>query len=147
MEVRTKKLRDVKLPTRQHASDAGFDLYASESVTLRPGEYHNMPSGIACAIPLGYAGIMTPRSGFGCKGLVLKNVVGVIDSNYRGEIGLPLFNNNIPTNKTEARTIEVHEGERVAQMLIVKVEDAKFVEVEELDETDRGDCGFGSTGK
>lgn len=154
---------DATMPTKAHPSDAAYDLCAMEDVTLRPGEWKMVGSGIACAIPEGYCGVVYPRSGTGCKGLALKNSLGLIDSHYRGEIKLPLFDSN-PTHvwKTsvgpvygteivelvpnEEGTIRVHKGDRVAQMRIELVPDTELVEVDELDETDRGVGGFGSTG-
>ena len=115
-------------------------------------------SGIACAIPEGWCGAIYPRSGMGCKGLVLKNTVGTIDSHYRGEIKLPLFNNNQLIDGIEwdpfspylawssGETIHVHKGDRVAQMRIELVPDTTLVEVDELDSTDRGEGSFGSSG-
>ena len=88
---------DAPIPTKAHQTDAAYDLCAMEDVTLMPGEWKMIGSGIATAIPAGYCGKVYPRSGLGCKGLVFKNTVGVIDSAYRGEIMLTLFNNN-PTH-------------------------------------------------
>lgn len=154
---------DAQIPTKAHPSDAAYDLCSMEDVTLSPGEWKMVGSGIACAIPEGYCGMVYPRSGMGCKGLVLKNTVGVIDSHYRGEIRLTLFNNN-PTHVwrdsggpasnmtiTELApnfdgTIRVRKGDRVAQMRIELVPDTTLVEVDELDVTDRNEGGFGSSG-
>ena len=161
--IRCKRLSpDVELPSYAHDGDAGMDLCATEDVTLLPGEWEMVGSGVACAIPKGFAGLVLPRSGMGCKGLVLKHVVGVIDSPYRGEIKLPLFNNN-PTHlwerirnlfllhKLEGQaepkgTIHVHKGDRVAQLVIVPVAIAEMLEADTLDETSRNAGGFGSTG-
>lgn len=152
--------QDAPIPTKAHKSDAAYDLCAMEDVTLMPGEWKMVGSGIATAIPAGFCGKVYPRSGLGCKGLVLKNTVGVIDSAYRGEIMLPLMNNN-PTlvwadfggpTKDEGwmpnvgDIIHVHKGDRVAQLCIELVPDTTLVEVEELDSTDRGEGGFGSSG-
>lgn len=94
-EIPVKRVNpDAPMPVYAHEGDAGLDLCAMEDVTLRPGEWAKIGSGIAMAIPNGYVGYVYPRSGLGCKGLVLKNGTGVIDSTYRGEIGLTLFNNN-----------------------------------------------------
>lgn len=151
---------DAPIPTKAHPSDAAYDLCSMEDVTLMPGEWRMVGSGIATAIPVGYCGKVYPRSGLGCKGLVLKNQTGVIDSNYRGEIMLPLMNNN-PTlvwadfggpAKNEgwmpntSDIIHVRKGDRVAQLCIELVPDTELVEVDELDETDRGQGGFGSSG-
>lgn len=145
---------DAPIPTKAHPSDAAYDLCAMEDVTLRPGEWKMVGSGIACAIPEGFCGMVYPRSGMGCKGLVLKNTVGIIDSHYRGEIKLTLFNNNPKAwgggygtyKANEENTIHVHKGDRVAQMRIEMVPDTTLVEVDELDFTDRGEGGFGSSG-
>ena len=154
---------DAPIPTKAHTSDAAYDLCAMEDVTLAPGEWKMVGSGIACAIPEGWCGMVYPRSGLGCKGLVLKNTVGVIDSAYRGEIKIPLFNNN-PTHTwihrkgpvfgTEVTelianddgVIHVRKGDRVAQMRIEMVPDTTLVEVDELDTTERNKGGFGSSG-
>lgn len=153
---------DAQIPTKAHPSDAAYDLCAMEDATLRPGEWKMVGSGIACAIPEGFCGMVYPRSGMGCKGLVLKNTVGIIDSHYRGEIKLTLHNNN-PTHlwckghtehgatitwleENEDAIIHVHKGDRVAQMRIEIVPDTTIVEVDELDSTDRGEGGFGSSG-
>ena len=154
----TKTSEDVPTPRYAHEGDAGMDLCATEDVTLLPGESCKMGSGISVAIPEGFAGFVLPRSGLGCKGLVVKNNVGLIDSTYRGEIGLTLFNNN-PLIKgiewdpftpnlrwAESETIYVHKGDRVAQLVILPVASATMVEVEELDSTSRGAGGFGSSG-
>lgn len=157
--IRFKRVNpDATIPTKAHHSDAAYDLCAMEDVTLRPGEWKMVGSGIACAIPEGWCGMVYPRSGLGCRGLVLKNSVGLIDSEYRGEIKLPLFNNN-PTHvwvKTWQGVdvpkpaidgiIHVHKGDRVAQMRIELVPDTTLVEVDELDATERGTGSFGSSG-
>jgi len=161
--VRVKLLDpDTPIPEYAHDGDAGMDLYATEDVTLRPGEWQMVGSGVSCAIPAGFVGLVVPRSGLGCKGLVLKNTIGVIDSGYRGEIGLTLFNNNplgiwkrikrfmcyrlFDMEDEPEGTIHVYAGERVAQMLIVPAAIATFLQVESLDETERGTGGFGSSG-
>ena len=146
-----------------HEGDAGLDLCATEDVTLYPGQWKMVGSGVSMAIPKGFVGIVTPRSGLGCKGLVLKNTIGVIDAGYRGEIKMPLFNNNpthvwmVASENGKAKTIidaipnfdgtiHVHKGDRVAQLLIIPVAQASLVQVDTLDETERGQDGFGSTG-
>ena len=164
--IRVKRVNpDAPLPTKAHPSDAAYDLCAMEDVTLRPGEYKMVGSGLAFAIPQGWCGAVYPRSGLGCKGLVLKNTVGIIDSHYRGEVMLPLFNNNKKTGRLFVRvtrtaigkivcdrriepegTIHVRKGDRVAQMRIELVPESTMLEVDELDETDRNQGGFGSSG-
>lgn len=155
------KLKDGSaMPEYAHEWDAGLDLRATEDAELRPGEWKMVGSGVSVAIPKGFVGIVVPRSGLGCKGLVLKNTVGVIDANYRGEMKLTLFNNN-PTHvwadfggpaKDEGwmpnagDIIHVHKGDRVAQLLIMPVTKTELVQVESLGMTERQDGGFGSSG-
>lgn len=144
------------LPKYAHDGDAGMDLCAAEDVTLMPQEWKMVGSGVSMAIPKGFAGLVVPRSGMGCKGIVLKNTLGIIDAGYRGEIKLTLFNNN-PTHvwqehmcrcrQNDEGTIHVHKGDRVAQLLIVPVAQANPVKVDTLEESERQDGGFGSTGQ
>lgn len=137
--LRVHTLGDNPVPQYAHEGDAGLDLCAAEDVTLGPGEWRKVGSGIQCAIPRGYVGLVLPRSGLGCGGLVLRNTVGVIDSGYRGEVGIPLM--NIADHEACVKA-----GDRVAQMLLVPVAQATVVGVEDLDETERGEGGFGSSG-
>ena len=156
--IRVKRVNpDALIPTKAHPTDAAYDLCAMEDVTLRPQEFKMVGCGLAFAIPQGWCGVVYPRSGLGCKGLVLKNTVGIIDSHYRGEVMLPLMNNK-PThlyreivgeyrnNDGRDSIIHVHKGDRVAQMRIELVPESTMLEVEELDETDRNQGGFGSSG-
>lgn len=132
---------DLPLPRYAHAGDAGMDLYAAESITLQPFERALIATGIAVAIPEGYAGFVQPRSGLAIKqGLSLVNTPGLIDSHYRGEIKV------IAINLDATTPIEVQRGDRIAQFVIQKVEQADVIAVDELDETMRGEGGFGSTG-
>ena len=129
------------MPRRAHRGDAGADLYAAEDVTLAPGERALVGTGIALALPVGTVGLVHPRSGLAAKqGLSIVNTPGTIDADYRGEIKVCLINID------PATPIEVTRGMRIAQLVIQKVELAEFVEVTELDETVRGDGGYGSTG-
>lgn len=129
------------MPRRAHRGDAGADLYAAEDVTLAPGERALVGTGIALALPVGTVGLVHPRSGLAAKqGLSIVNTPGTIDADYRGEIKVCLI------NLDPATPIEVTRGMRIAQLVIQKVELAEFVEVTELDETVRGDGGYGSTG-
>ena len=138
---------DAQIPTKAHPSDAAYDLCAMEDVTLRPGEWKMVGSGIACAIPEGFCGMVYPRSGMGCKGLVFKNTVGVIDSHVWKDRPSPDSNTTITELVPNTKgTIRVRKGDRVAQMRIELVPDTTLVEVEELDATDRGEGGFGSSG-
>ena len=142
--VRVKLLRaGAKLPTYGSAEAAGADLYAclEEAVTIAPGETVFIPTGIALEVPKGCAGLIYARSSMGAKrGLAPANKVGVIDSDYRGEVRVVLLNHS-PSVQT------VEPGERIAQLLITPVFTPGFVQAEALDDTSRGTGGFGSTGK
>ena len=142
--VRVKKLHpNAQLPTFGSAYAAGADLYAclEAAVTIQPGDTFWVPTGIALEVPSGCAGLVYARSSLGAKrGLAPANKVGVIDSDYRGEIRVVLLNHS-----KEAQTIQP--GERVAQFVITPVIIPTYVETDVLDETDRGAGGFGSTGK
>jgi dUTP pyrophosphatase len=142
--VRVKKLHpNAKLPTYGSAFAAGADLYAclEEPVTIGPGETYWVSTGIALEVPVGCAGLVYARSSLGAKrGLAPANKVGVVDSDYRGEVRVVLFNHS-----PEPQTI--NPGERVAQFVITPVVTPQYVEAEELLDTDRGTGGFGSTGK
>lgn len=142
--IRVKKLHPMaKLPTYGSAEAAGADLYAclEEEVTIAPGETAWIPTGIALEVPKGCAGLVYARSSLGAKrGLAPANKVGVIDSDYRGEIRVVLLNHGkVPQT--------VVSGERVAQFLITPVLTPPYVEAEELSQSDRGAGGFGSTGR
>ena len=134
---------DAIVPSYAHEGDAGMDLCATRDVTLRPGESAMVGSGIAIQLPRGFAGFVYARSGLGSKGLVIKHSTGVIDSGYRDEIKLVLFNNNPITSD---RVFHVKKGDRVAQLVIQHVACATMVEVDSLEETERGTGGFGSSG-
>lgn len=142
--IAVKKLNPgAKLPTYGSAEAAGADLYAclEESLTIQPGQTAWIPTGLAMEIPKGYAGLVYARSGLACKlGLAPANKVGVIDSDYRGPVTVVLFNHG-----AQAQTIE--NGQRIAQLVITPVAQARFEAVEELDDTVRGQGGFGSTGR
>lgn len=145
MELKIKKLHPKAiLPTYGSAGAAGADLYAlpeGDPITINPGETVFIHTGLSMAIPEGYVGLNFARSGLASKqGLAPANKVGVIDSDYRGELMVALHNHgDIP------RTVEP--GDRIAQFLIMPVITARFVEVDALDETQRGEGGFGSTGR
>lgn len=134
---------DVKLPTRHHPGDAGFDLYARSEARLTAGGGRALvPTGIAIAIPPGCAGFVQPRSGLALRhGVTCLNSPGLIDSGFRDEIGVLLVN-------LDPRTaFDVHKGDRIAQLVIQRVQDIEWDEVELLDETSRGLGGWGSTGR
>ena len=134
---------DVAPPTYATAGDAGADLVAAESATLAPGGGRALiATGSAIAIPLGYAGFIQPRSGLAYKhGVTVLNTPGLIDSGYRGELKVLLVN----TDPTEP--FDVVQGERIAQIVIQRVEHVQFVETSELPPSQRGEGGFGSTGR
>lgn len=143
--VRVKKLNErAILPKYGSLCAAGADLYAcleSDSLTIQPGETAFVKTGLCLEVPTGYAGLIYARSSVACKrGLAPANKVGVIDSDYRGEIMVALHN-----HATTAQQIE--NGERVAQLVITPYLTVDFIEAEELDDTERGAGGFGSTGK
>ena len=134
---------DLPLPAYAKPGDAGVDLRATESVTLLPGGGRALvPTGIAVAIPRGYAGFVQPRSGLALKhGVTCLNTPGLIDADYRGELKVLLINTD------PAESFEIERGERIAQLVIQAVEHVQFVEVDALDDTERGDGGFGHTGR
>lgn len=142
--IRVKKLSPKAiLPTYGSAEAAGADLYAclDEALVIEAGETVFIPTGIALEVPKGCAGLVYARSGLACKrGLAPANKVGVIDSDYRGEIKVALHNHG-------RQDQTVNPGERVAQLLITPVLTPAYEEAEELTDTERGVCGFGSTGK
>ena len=131
----------VELPGYAYEGDAGLDLRSAEDVSLAPFERRLISTGLAIAIPEGYAGFVQPRSGLALKqGLSMANTPGLIDAHYRGELKICAI------NLDPSHTIEVKRGDRIAQLVIQQVPVVKLVEVEELDETDRGAGGFGSSG-
>lgn len=142
-EVKIKKLKEAaKVPTYGTTEAAGADLYAciDEDVVIKPSETKLVPTGLSFEIPVGYAGLIYARSGLATKkGLAPANKVGVVDSDYRGEVMVALHNHGNVEQKIEA-------GERIAQFIITPYLKAIFNEVEELDDTERGSNGFGSTG-
>lgn len=140
--VQVKKLvKDAVIPQRAHADDAGVDLSSVEDVILAPGQRALVGTGIAIALPAGTVGLVHPRSGLAFKkGLSIVNAPGTIDAGYRGELKVCLINLD-PTN-----AVEIAKGDRIAQLVVQKVELSPMVEVDELDETERGAGGHGSTG-
>jgi dUTP pyrophosphatase len=143
MELRVQRLDpELPLPRQQHTDDAGYDLHARERVELAPGGGRALvPTGLAIAIPSGYAGFVLPRSGLAFRhGITCLNAPGLIDTLYRGELKVLLVNTD-PTDK-----FVVERGDRIAQLVIQRVEQVDWVEVEELDRTERDTFGFGSTG-
>ncbi len=132
---------DLPLPTYARPGDAGMDLYARENLVLGPGERALMPTGIAIALPPGYVAFVHPRSGLAARhGLTIVNAPGTIDAAYRGEIVICLLNTDVST------AVEIHRGDRVAQLIIQAVCVAVCHEVDVLPGTHRGADGYGSTG-
>jgi dUTP pyrophosphatase len=129
-------------PARAHDGDAGYDLHAVEAASLRPGERASVGTGIAVAIPAGHAGLVVPRSGIAARhGISVVNGPGLIDSGYRGEVRVLLLNTDAE------RSFDVAPGDRIAQLVLVRVETPRLEEAELLDETLRGTGGFGSSGR
>ncbi|TLW95168.1 dUTP diphosphatase [Saccharomonospora piscinae] len=132
---------DVTVPSYAHPGDAGADLVTTSDVRLEPGERAVVGTGVAVALPDGYAGFVHPRSGLAARtGLSIVNAPGTVDSGYRGEIRVCLV------NLDPREPIALRRGDRIAQLVVQRVERAEFVEVEQLDETVRGAGGYGSTG-
>ena len=143
MEVRFRRLDPgIALPQRAHPGDAGLDLRSSIDVEVAPGARAMVPTGLAVAIPDGFAGLVLPRSGLASKeGLTLANAPGLIDAGYRGEIVCAVV------NLDRARTVTITRGDRIAQLVVVEIPTAEPVEVEDLPASDRGSGGFGSSGR
>ncbi len=141
IELPIRRLRDdATLPTQAYAGDAGLDLAACDRVELAPGERAMVGTGLAVAIPDGYAGYVQPRSGLAARhGITIVNTPGLIDSGYRGELRIVLLN-------TDAReSFVVEPGMRIAQLVVLPVPGVEPVEVDELPESERGVRGFGSS--
>ena len=145
MKIRLRRLphgRDLPLPSAASAGSAGLDLVAAvdETQVLRPGERMLIPTGLVLEIPSGFEGQVRPRSGLAWKhGVTLANPPGTIDSDYRGEVKVLLIHlGDAP--------LTISRGDRVAQLVVARVESVEWEEAEELEETGRGDGGFGSTG-
>ncbi|HIU24200.1 MAG TPA: dUTP diphosphatase [Candidatus Coprovicinus avistercoris] len=131
----------VELPTYAYTGDAGLDLRSNEDLVLAPHERRLIATGLAVAIPEGYAGFVQPRSGLALReGLSMANTPGLIDSHYRGELKV------CAVNLDNEKPIHIERGERIAQLVIQRVPIVNLIEVDELDETDRGSGGFGSSG-
>lgn len=139
--LRIRRLRpDAELPSYAHPGDAGLDIRSAEEVILQPGERRLIGTGLAMALPEGYAAFLQPRSGLAARhGISIVNTPGLIDCHYRGEVKVVLVN-------LGQEPFQVKKGDRIAQMVIQRVERAEVLEVEELEDTARGEGGFGSTG-
>jgi dUTP pyrophosphatase len=142
MEVAVKLLRpDARLPERAHPGDAGADLFSVEEITIPAGERRTVGTGLALAIPGGWAGFVQPRSGLAFKhGIMVVNSPGLIDAGYRGEVRVALYNSG-----SESFSVKV--GERIAQLVLQRVEEPTFSAATELPATVRGEGGFGSSGR
>jgi dUTP pyrophosphatase len=138
--------QELPLPSRAHEGDAGVDLFSAQDVELAPGERALVPTGIAVAIPVGMVGLVHPRSGLAARvGLSIVNSPGTIDAGYRGEVKISLI------NLDPAASITIRRGDRIAQLLVQRVELPELVEVSSFDEaglgdTTRGEGGHGSSG-
>jgi dUTP pyrophosphatase len=143
IQLPIRRLRpEAALPARAYTGDAGFDLAACERVELGPGERAMVPTGLAVAIPEGYAGFVQPRSGLAARnGLTIVNTPGLVDSGYRGELQVILLNTD------RERSFVVEPGMRIAQLLVVPVAELELAEVEELPASERGVRGFGSSAR
>jgi dUTP pyrophosphatase len=131
----------LPLPAYAHPGDAGADLVTTVDVTLAPGERAMVPTGVALALPEGYVALVHPRSGLAARhGLSIVNTPGTIDAGYRGEIKVMLINHD------PAEAIDLRRGDRIAQLVVQRFERARFVEVDVLPDSARGDGGYGSTG-
>lgn len=133
--------KDLPIPANAYAGDGAVDLRSAKDLVLQPFERALIPTGIAIELPLGFAALVVPRSGLAIKhGVTLVNAPGLIDSNYRGEIGAIL------ANMDPKEPFEIKRGDRIAQLMIVAVAQPEFTIVEELSDSDRGAGGFGSSG-
>lgn len=142
MQLRIKRLdADLPLPSYAHEGDAGLDLYSASDCVIAPGHRSLVPTGIAVAIPEGFAGFVQPRSGRALRdGLSFANTPGLIDSHYRGEIKV------IAINLDPTQPLSIVRGDKIAQLVVQRVEHVILAEVDDLGTTVRGEGGFGSTG-
>jgi len=142
MKIKVEKInQDVKLPKYQHrGEDAGLDLHAAEDVVIKSGEYELIKTGLKIAVPEGYAGFVYPRSGLALKhGITVLNADGVIDSGYRGEVGVILINHS-------PEDFKINFNDRIAQLIIQRVNIIEWEMVDDLSKSSRGAGGFGHTG-
>lgn len=129
------------IPTYSHPGDAGADLSSAENLVLHPGERATVATGVSIALPAGFVVFVVPRSGLAAKhGITVVNSPGTVDAGYRGELKVTLLN----TDLREPFTI--NKGDRIAQMIVIPVVQARFIPVDKLPESERGESGFGSTG-
>jgi len=138
MKIPVKKIKsEAKMPGLYHSGDAGLDLFSCEAITIGPGETVSVPTGLQMAIPFGYAGLIWDKSGLALQGL--HRLAGVVDAGYRGEVRVVLTN-------LGQKPFVISQGMKIAQLLVQPVETPEPVETDNLDETTRGQGGFGSTG-
>lgn len=129
------------VPSYSHPGDAGADLSSSEALTLAPGQRATVGTGVSIALPAGFVGFVVPRSGLAAKhGITVVNSPGTVDAGYRGEIKVTLLNTD------SSQPFEIAVGDRIAQIIVMPVTQARFIPVEKLPESERGESGFGSTG-
>lgn len=142
LDIPLRRLDDgLPVPSYAHPGDAGADLCTAVDVTLAPGERALVPTGVALALPEGYVGLVHPRSGLAHRhGLSIVNAPGTVDAGYRGEIKVCLV------NLDASQPVSLERGDRIAQLVVQRVEQVRFVEVDELEGSARGDGGYGSTG-
>jgi dUTP pyrophosphatase len=141
VEVLIQRLDDVPLPAYAHPGDAGADVVTTVDVELGPGERAMVPTGISLALPDGYVALVHPRSGLAARcGVSIVNTPGTVDAGYRGEVKVMLI------NLDPAEPVKLRRGDRIAQLVVQQVERARFVEVDRLPGSARGDGGYGSTG-
>jgi dUTP pyrophosphatase len=134
-------ISDGQVPEYSHPGDAGADLHAAEAVSLAPGQRATVGTGVSIALPDGYAAFVVPRSGLAARhGITIVNSPGTVDAGYRGEIRVTLLN----TDTSEAYSVAV--GDRIAQLIVQPVTRARFIRVDRLPGSERGESGFGSTG-
>ena len=129
------------IPTYSHPGDAGADLSSAENLVLHPGERATVATGVSIALPAGFVVFVVPRSGLAAKhGITVVNSPGTVDAGYRGELKVTLLNTDLRESFT------INKGDRIAQMIVMPVVQARFIPVEKLPESERGESGFGSTG-
>lgn len=140
MRIKIKKLiKEAKLPNYAYEGDAGLDVYSAEEIILRPGQWKAVRTGISCELPLGYAFFVWDKSGLALKEGIT-TMAGVIDASYRGEYKIVLLN-------LSSKEYRIKKGEKIAQLILQKVEKAEIQEVDKLSKSKRGKGGFGSTGR
>ena len=140
LKIKIKKISGVKTPSYAHKGDSGVDLYATEDYLLKPMERKLVSTGIKIEIPHGYEAQVRPKSGLAIEhGISHANSIGTIDSGYRGEIKIPMIN-------FSDKPYKIEKGKKIGQMVFMKIEEAVFEEVDELEKTARNESGFGSTG-